>query len=325
MSEPLRDRLLGRLPGATRAEGAIASFMLSNLGGLPFETSATIAARTGVSEATVGRFCRAIGYASFKDLKTCLREELGDQPWLIGDRLRDLQVRARDGADLLAPGLEREIAALVAVYEIAATPDWARAADRLARVGTVYAAGFQTERGMAQIFVNQLQYLRDGVRLLDLSAGNFAELLAAEAPDEAALVLFEARRYSRQARMLAEDARTAGIRVTLVTDPWCDWGHEVADEMFVVPTDAGLFWESTAQMASLANLLVAAVFTRLGPDVEARMNRIAALYDRYTGHLAGPGSRLRGPRRLPAVQEPQEQDGAPAEARREAQPGRHAR
>lgn len=309
MSDTLRDRLQDRLPGATRAEGAIASFMLSNLAGLAFETSASIAARAGVSEATVGRFCRAIGYASFKDLKAGLREEIGDQPWLFGDRLRDLQARARQGEDLLAQGLEREMAALVAVYEIAATPAWARAADRLARVRTVHAAGFQTERGMAQVFVHQLQYLRDGVRLLDLSAGNFAELLAADGPEDSALVVFEARRYSRQARLLAEDARASGIPVTLVTDPWCDWGHEIADEMFVVPTDVGLFWESAAQMASLANLLVAAVFTRLGPEVETRMNRMAALYDRFTGHVAGPSSRLRGPVRIAA------EGDAPATAR----------
>lgn len=293
MPQPLRDRLTDKLATASPAEGALASYMLANLTGLAFETAASIANRAGVSEPTVGRFCRSLGYGNFKDLKACLREEIGDQPWLVGDRLRELQSRARDGDDL-AVGLEREMAALVAVYELAATPAWARAADRLASVATVFAAGFQTERGLAQVFVHQLQYLRDGVRLIDLSAGNFAELMAADDAGDAALVIFEARRYSRQARMLAEDARALGIPVTLVTDPWCDWGHDAADEMFVVPTDVGLFWESTAQMASLANLLVGAVFTRLGPEVEDRMNRVAALYDRFTGHVAGPGSRHRG-------------------------------
>jgi DNA-binding MurR/RpiR family transcriptional regulator len=73
--------------------------------------------------------------------------------------------------------------------------------------------------------------------------------------------------------------------VTLVTDPYCGWGHKVAGEVFVVPTSFNLFWESTAQMASLANLLVNGVFLELGPQVEARMKKVARLYGRFTGHV----------------------------------------
>jgi len=258
--------------------------MLAELSTLPFETAASLAEKVTVSEPTVGRFCRSLGYNSFKDLKAHLRQDMGDQPWLISDRLRDLQARTRAGEDQLVRGLELEIAALVAVYEIAHSAAWDSAVKRLATAGSVFAVGFQTERGMAQIFVNQLQYLRDGVELLDLAGGNFAQVLARDDPD-AALVIFEARRYSRLARDLAIEAKDVGIPVTLITDPFCDWGHDIADEMFVVPTQVNLFWESTAQMASLANLLVNGVFMELGPEVEDRMNRISALYGRFTGHV----------------------------------------
>ena len=258
--------------------------MLAELGNLPFETAASLAAKVNVSEPTVGRFCRAIGYTSFKDLKTNLRSDMGDQPWLIGDRLRDLQERTKAGEDQLTRGLELEMAALVAVYEMAGTPVWDKVVKRLAHAKSVFVVGFQTERGLAQIFVHQLQYLRDGVQLLDLSSGNFADVLASENTDTT-LVIFEARRYSRHAKLLASEAKAAGIPVTLITDPYCDWGHTVADEVFVVPTSINLFWESTAQMASLANLLVNGVFMELGPDVEQRMNKVARLYSKFTGHV----------------------------------------
>jgi DNA-binding MurR/RpiR family transcriptional regulator len=38
------------------------------MAGLPFEPAASIADEVEVSEPTVGRFCRAVGYKSFKDL-----------------------------------------------------------------------------------------------------------------------------------------------------------------------------------------------------------------------------------------------------------------
>ncbi len=290
MSGAVRERLLACLETASKADRTLANFMLSQLSSVPFETAASLAAKVEVSEPTVGRFCRSIGYKSFKDLKEHLKQDIGDKPWLVSDRLRDLRDRAKAGEDHLAAGLELEISALVAIYELARTEEWARLVKRLATTPNVYATGFQTERGMAQILVNQLQYLRDGVRLLDLAGGNFAELLASDA-SQSCLVIFEARRYSRLARELAMEAKQAGIPVTLVTDPFCDWGRGLADEVFVVPTEFNQFWESTAQMASLANLLVNGVFLELGPKVEARMETITRLYSRFNGYVGEPATR----------------------------------
>jgi DNA-binding MurR/RpiR family transcriptional regulator len=283
MNASVRQRLSDSLAKATKAEAAIASYMLANLDEMPFETAATLAKKVGVSELTVGRFCRSIGYKRFKDLKTDLKAD-------IGDRLREFQHRSRDGADELAKGLELEIAGLVKVYELAHTREWRRVVKRLARKPRVFVAGFQTERGMAAIFAHQLQYLRDGVQLLDLAGGNFAELLLSDRRN-ACLLLFEARRYSRLAKLLARKASEAGIPATLVTDAFCDWGRGLVDEILIVPTEFNLFWDSTAQMASLVNLLVNGVFNELGPDIEKRMNDVSALYSAfigYVGEVSGP-------------------------------------
>lgn len=296
MSLSVRHRLSESLATNSKADKALASYMLAKLNSIPFETAASLAEKVQVSEPTVGRFCRSLGFASFKDLKDHLKQDIGDRPWLISDRLRDFQRSAQAGEDQLGTGLQMEIAGLVAVYELARTPEWSRVVKRLAHSPAVFAAGFQTERGMAQIFVNQLQYLRDRVHLLDLAGGNFSELLLSGAASDAekpALVIFEARRYSRMARLLAIEAKAAGIPTTLVTDAFCDWGRDLANEMFVVPTEFNLFWDSTAQMASLANLLVNSVFIELGPQVEQRMDAIARLFNRFTGHVgdsSGPVS-----------------------------------
>jgi len=284
LDSSVRERLTQGLASASRAEKAIATYMLARLSTVPFETAASLAAKVEVSEPTVGRFCRSLGYASFKDLKNHLKQDLGEKPWLISDRLAEFQSRAADANSHLQRSLALEIEAVVAVYELAHTAEWARVVRRLASVSAVYVTGFQAERGMAAILVHQLQYLRDGVRLLDLTAGCFTELLASNTR-ESALIVFAARPYSRMTRLLAQDARDAGIPVTLITDPFCDWGHELADEMLVVPTEFSHFWESTAQMASLANLLVNDVLIERGPRVEQRMDELTRLYSRYTGFV----------------------------------------
>lgn len=283
MTDSVRQRLAKSLATATSAEKALASYMLGNLGGLPFETSATLAAKVGVSEPTVGRFCRSLGYAHFKDLKADLRDNIGDRPWLAGDRLKEFRDRSLKG-DVLARSLDLEIAALLRIYEIANTKEWERAVKRLASVPRLFVAGFQTERGMAQYFAYQMQYLRPGVQLADVAGGNFSEILLSPAKSTG-LVLFEARRYSRLALELAREARHAKIPITLITDAFCDWGRELVDEMFIVPTELGMFWESTAHMASLGNLLINGVFNELGTAVEERMNKVSAFHGKFTGYV----------------------------------------
>jgi DNA-binding MurR/RpiR family transcriptional regulator len=284
MRSTLRQRLQACLLNGTKADKAIASYMLAEPAGIPFETAATLAGKVSVSEPTVGRFCRSLGYQSFRDLKQQLRQDLGDKPWLISDRLLDFRQRSLSGGDQLARSLELEMAGLVSLYELAHSESWKRAVTRLAKVPTIHVAGFQTERGMAQYLVNQLHYLREGVQLVDAAGGNFSDVLLGKAANSS-LVVFEARRYSRLAKVLVQEAKAAGIHTILVTDAFCDWGRGLVDEIFVVSTEFNLFWDSSAQMASLVSLLVNAIFIELGPQVETRMNTIAALHGRITGNV----------------------------------------
>ena len=279
----LRGQLEESLRDTSPATQALANYFLTNLKDLPFETAASVGAKIGISEATVGRFCRGLGYRHFKDVKAAIRSELGNKAWLIGDRLQDFAGRLKAGSAEAARGMEREIAAIVANYELAGTPEFARVVVRLAHCRQVFVAGFQTERGHGQFLAHGLQYLRPGVQLLDQTAGNFAEVLLAT-PGDTCLVLIDGRRYSRLTQTLASTAKAAGIPVTLITDPYCPWARDVADEFFVVQTDFNQFWDATSAMSSLIGLIVNGVFGELGPEVEDRMSRVSALYNTFTGH-----------------------------------------
>lgn len=262
--------------------------MLANLQGLPFETAATLGRKIGVSEASIGRYCRSLGYRHLKELKGSLRTQFSNTAWLIGDRLKEFHVRSRKGSGELA--LERELAAVVGVYELASSFEFTRWVARLSHCPNVYVAGFQTERGHAVQLVHNLQYLRSGVQLADVAGGHFAEILLAD-PKSVCLVLFDGRRYSRITQQLAEAAAGRGIAVTLITDPYCDWAHGVVSELLTVETDLNHFWDTTSVMASLVGLAVNGVFKELGAGVERRMEKVAGLYNELVGHTGfAPGT-----------------------------------
>ncbi|WP_409276960.1 MurR/RpiR family transcriptional regulator [Pseudomonas defluvii] len=285
MSQPIKQRLESSLQNASASGRKIATYMLGNLHELPFQTAASIADKLGISESSVGRFCRALGYEHFKALKHDLKNDLGDGPWLVGDRLQEFRQQRRESEEGASPSFELEVAALVRVHEYSHTALWHSVAQRLSERRKIFVAGFQTERGIALCMVHLLQYLRDGVHAVDGSAGHFGDVLLSQ-PDDCALVVFEARRYSRHALNLCRKAQEAGIPVTLVTDTFCDWADAHADEVFRIPTDFNLFWESTATMLSWVHLMVNEVCKKLGPDVEKRLEATAALHNEFVGYTS---------------------------------------
>ena len=282
----VRQRLAGALTEASASGKTLANFMLANISDLPFETSRSVADKVGVSELTVGRFCRSIGYEGFKDLKERLKDDISDSPWLLGDRLRELQQKSTTDTEL-ARSLELAVASVVRVYEYAHTDAWNRAAKRIAEADRVFVAGFQTERGLAEAFAHMLRYLRDEVQLVDVAGGNFAEVLLTD-PKGCTLVLVDARRYSHQSKLLASKAAERGIPITIVTDLYCDWASSYGDEVFAVPTELNLFWDATSGMWTLMQLLLNSVFTHRGPAVEDRLNSVASLYESFVGYTSSP-------------------------------------
>jgi DNA-binding MurR/RpiR family transcriptional regulator len=276
---PLAEKIQAALPGLTKSERAVAAYLTANLHSLPFETAASIARKVRVSQMTVGRSLRALGYAGFSDLKQELNSSLAIQPWLIGDRYRRFS-QGGPGADTYAGNLEREIKALIGAYEMIKGERWPALVELVARSDMVFVAGFQTVRGASADFASRLEYIRDGVRVLDGLNGTYAELFARNG-GKACLVLVDIRRYARQSRLLARAAVKYGVPLVIMTDSFCGWARDYTDDVYPVATDTGLFWDSLVGLTALLNLLISDVIRVLDGHVERRMKGLQDLQSRF--------------------------------------------
>ena len=291
-SRDLLRRLEDSLDGFTPAERTIANFILTNRGGIAFETANSIAEKLQVSAITVGRFSRKMGYRHFKELKAGLRTTMSGVPWLVGDQVTEF-VGSRGTSNRTKRSLELELAAIIEVYAMAESEEWNRIVALLAHSGHVHVVGFQTERGVAATLAHLLQYARDGVSIVDTSAGNYHEIFAAH-PSGRCLVIVDMRRYSEQAYELAERASREAIPVVMLTDKFCDWIRKFTNHVIAVSTEVELFWSSQVSLGCAVNLLVNDVIGSLGTTVGTRLDRLSELYQAYTGHVGSPGGRRTG-------------------------------
>ncbi len=77
----------GFYPTLSPSEKKVADFILANHQKVMPMTLAELAAHSGVSDATVVRFCRALGFHSYLELKIALMRSLLDSPDLIFDHI----------------------------------------------------------------------------------------------------------------------------------------------------------------------------------------------------------------------------------------------
>ncbi|MFX0540491.1 MurR/RpiR family transcriptional regulator [Roseovarius sp. S4756] len=278
MTQPsLQDRLRKKYPDLTRAEKAVANYMLTHFERLAFETAASIAENIGVSQMTVGRFLRRLGYNGLPDLKTDLLSQIEAPPVRVSDRLG--RIRAKGSGDSW-DNFDMDVTALQSAYALRGTPAWHAAIRSIGAAQKLHVAGFQTIAGIASGFATRLAYLRDDVRIEDGRDGIFGDILGNPASSHC-VVLFEMRRYTQASLTLAAATEEAGIPLIIICDTHCIWARDHTDMVFPLRTDSQLFWDSHVPYSCLSTLLLNDLTAHLGDSVSTRLEHMRALQDRF--------------------------------------------
>ena len=265
---PLGARIRAVQGDLTRSDERIATWLSLNESSLPLETGASIAAKTGVSEITVSRFLRRIGYRGMAELKADL-----------GSTAAKLQVNAADRYMRLLEGemgalLKRDADAILGLGAQTSKSEWEAAITAIDQADEVFVTGFQTVRGLAEDFARRLGIVRGSVRFIAAHDAGLVEWVPSRRRAEKArtLVLVDMVPYAREAEVVVRTARKLGIDVVVVTDELNGWAQSHTPYVFHASTKAGAFLESTGPMATLLNLVTHAV---AGRDPEKARQRIS--------------------------------------------------
>ncbi|MER9558006.1 MurR/RpiR family transcriptional regulator [Mesorhizobium sp. M0323] len=285
-SFPFVEKIKERQATFSKAESAIATYLVTNIRDIPFETAASISSKLKLSPMTVGRFLRSLGYENLASLKEELGSTIHQIAWLVGDRYERMtsaewsRKEADSAAQDRAASLDLELKAVISAYEQAGTERFGEVAEMVAKADRVYVAGFQTVRGLAMDFALRLEYARPNVGFMDGASGTYSELFADET-GRPLLIVVDVRRYAKQAMLLARQASQANINLVIIADSVCYWAQELTDNVFRIATDVDMFWESNAPMTTFLGLLVDEVIHRLGPSVKKRSERLQKLQDNF--------------------------------------------
>ena len=265
-------RIRGAMPDLHRSEARLAETILNFPGQLASYTATELAQIAGVSNATVTRFVRKIGYASFEEARQAVRAEQSagtallrvdsDSAGAEGKLARYLE-RAHHNLDQTLGALDDAV-----IGEIATTM---RAAPRL------WLIGFRAGQPFARYIAWQVLQVRSDVAVLPRDGETLAESMAAIDPADCVIVM-ALRRPSRQLGTLLDQLARTQAQVALIGDLA---GLETLPARWHLPcmtTGAGALFDHVGVMA-LSGMLASRVIEESGAAGRKRLSAIEGFHD----------------------------------------------
>ena len=205
-------RLRDSLDSLHPTEKRLAEFLLDFPGELASYSASELAKLSGVSNATVTRLVRRLGYATFDAARRHVREEKNSgSPLFLAGR------PAGSPGTTLGEHLEQGVENLRWTFARLAEVDVKAIAQRMLSARKVWLTGFRSSQSMASYLRMQLFQIKEEVQIFPAPGGTFGEYIASMGPSDMVVVFGLRRRPARLRATLAQLVQT-GASVLYITD-----------------------------------------------------------------------------------------------------------
>ena len=244
----------------TRAQVKIAEYIIANPELAGRSSSLEVARAAGVSDVSVTRFARAIGYPGFTELKNDLYDRMVERATQGVSRL-SLDERLEANRAKFGSDVSREEFLKIQTYNIERTimQNSEELYDKFANVilnaDICFVAGFRGCYGTVHHFSWILSILTGRIcRIIDESVGGIDQMQRTTERDCA--VFFSASRYYKSDLRLARLAKSHGAAVCLITDSILSPLASCADVVLTAEVRQASFFNSTTAMNAVAEYLL---------------------------------------------------------------------
>jgi len=257
----------------TKSDRRLASLVLSDLDFASKAAISEIAARVGVSEPTVTRFCRNLGCEGLRDFKFYLAQAIA-----IGGQYLSPEPLNRDIRDqrIASAITEAAIAAILRAGENLDMKALVGVAARIATSGNVLCIG---SGGISSMMATEMQnrLFRLGLSALAQVDGQLQRMYAAVATSETTLVAFSVSGYARSVIEAVQVAQQYGATTVAITAPDSALAKAADTVIHFQPLEDGNIYKPTSSryaLMAIVDMIATSVAEARGPKVLENLRRI---------------------------------------------------
>lgn len=270
----------------TKVSQKIAAFVLDNMDEACFMTSTEIADRLGVSETSVIRFSRALGFAGFMDFQKNLRKNYSEKIASISSSVTIPSERLlksmseSDNEDFMKTHFHNSIHNINSVVSKNSTAVFNEAADILMNSRRKYIISSRANTGVGSYMYLLLKHMLNDVYSTNHEALNMIDILS-DADKGDCVIAFSFPRYSDLDLSALEMVAERGVSIIVFTDkPSATLAH-YASVVILADVDTNVFFNSYVGVQFAMETLCAALTRKIGPSNEEKLKRIDKYLDRH--------------------------------------------
>lgn len=262
----------------TRTDAEIAEYILAHFNTIGFQTSTTLAEAVGVSDTSVIRFIRKLGFKGYSEFRSEMNKRAARQIGQSENGLSPGEKYARsleqlNPSHLLYDVSQYTVKNLQQSYDQLDQATVDQIVDILLTSDRKYIAGFRGTACCAQYMASKLLFLTPHVvPVIHADASAVENLL--DITEKDCLLLYSFPRYSEINRVLMDIARENGAKIILMTDRRTSPLANKADVVVVTYVGGLGFTNSYVAPLSLSEVILLAISGRKDVTRSERFNRI---------------------------------------------------
>ena len=269
----------GKFPAMSRGQRKLAEYILAQYDKAAFLTAAQIGKQVGVSESTVVRFARLLGYKGFPQMQKALEgmvyKRLHEAPAV------DIENENISGQEVLEQILKKDIRNISNTLEMADRRTFEMAVEKLLNARHVYLVGIRGSEPLAVYMGFYLKLMLDEVTVV--SNGNTSDLFEElmKINEEDCLVGISFPRYSMRTLKAIEFANSRSVSVITITDSINSPMNLYSSCNLIARSDMTAAADSLCAPMSLVNALITADMAKRRKNLLNRLEMLEDICNQY--------------------------------------------
>jgi DNA-binding MurR/RpiR family transcriptional regulator len=270
-------RTLFDQPRLSPGQRRIAQYLIEHITEAAFLSITDLAERAGVSQPSVTRFAAAVGFSGYP----ALREKL--QSIALGALAGGPAAAEENSANELQSAVDAEIENLENLRRDFADPDQVIDIGRqLSESTPLTILGLRISASLAEYFAYAARRIHPDVRLVTRGGSvAYDALLQSREAGGTWVLAFSMPRHAQETLTAVRVARSAGLRVALVTDLALGPVADTADVVFATGTGSRLVFDSYAAPGVMASALLQAMTDADPERTQARLEDYEQISDEH--------------------------------------------
>lgn len=268
----------------TKTQKTIAEYVLDHSSDACFMTSTEIAETLHVSESSVIRFSRSLGYDGFMDFQKALRKSYQDKVLSISSAITvpseriAKQTKLDNNTEYINRHYKIATKNMETVFLNNAPDTFDEAADIIVSSKRKYIAASRGDTCLSDYFLLYLKQMLPHVVMTNTPSVSPIDHMCS-ITEEDCLIIFSFPRYSTTDEVTAQMAHDAGAKVIVITDKPSALLAPYATVLFTVPVDSDAFFNSFVGPQFITEVLLDSI-SRKAEGVEDRLKRIDKYLDK---------------------------------------------